>query len=158
MRKGRILFSLFLIALGGFAAYSAREWTFKAALFPLTVSIPLMALAAAQLLSDLFGSAETAGGGAVDMEFAADVAPEVARQRTLGIFLWIAGFILLVSLVGFPIAVPVFMLSYLSIQSRAGLAQTVILTACAWGFFYGLFQRLLHLPFEEGWIQTLLGI
>jgi hypothetical protein len=35
---------------------------------------------------------------------------------------------------------------------------SVTLTAVAWLFFYGLFQRTLHLPFEDGLIQTWLGM
>ena len=158
MRRGRALFSLFLVAVGVFAALSAIHWKFKAALFPLTVSIPLVVLAVVQLFFEIFGKGETAGGTAVDMEFAADVSPDVARQRVRGIFLWIGGFILMVLLVGFPVAVPVFMFLYLSLQSRVGWRLSVILTAGAWAFFYGLFQWLLNLPFEEGLIQTWLGL
>ncbi|MBI4487588.1 MAG: hypothetical protein HY694_00760, partial [Deltaproteobacteria bacterium] len=68
MRKGRVFFSLFLIVVGAFAVHSALRWSFKAALFPLSVGIPLIVLAAAQLLLDLFGKAESARGPAVDLE------------------------------------------------------------------------------------------
>jgi hypothetical protein len=158
MLKGRVLFGLLLIGVGGYAAFSARHWTFKAALFPLTVSIPLIVLAAVQVILDLLGKGETASGAAVDMEFSADVTPEQARRRAIGIFLWAAGFILLVFFVGFPVAVPLFMFSYLSFQSRVGWLLSVTLTAAAWLFFYGLFERLLNLPFEQGLIQAWLGM
>lgn len=158
MRKGRILFGLFLIAVAAYAAYSASGWTFKAKLFPLSVSLPLIVLAAAQILLDLFGKTETASGPAVELEFAADVPSDVVRRRVLGIFLWITGFILLVLLVGFPVAVPLFIFFYLSMQGRIGWPLSLTLTAVAWAFFYGLFQWLLHLPFEDGLIQTWLGL
>lgn len=158
MRKGRILFSLLVIALGAFAVYKAYGWTFKAKLFPLSVAIPLIALAFTQLLLDLFGKAESASGPAVELDFAADVPHDVARGRVIGIFLWIAGFIVLVLLVGFPVAVPLFIFSYLSAQSRVGWKLAVSLTAIAWALFYGLFQWLLHLPFEAGLIQSWLGL
>jgi len=156
--KGRLLFSLFLIAVGAYAVLSAYRWTFKAALYPLSVGIPLIILVLAQLILDLFGRTEVARGPAVELEFAADVAPDVARRRVIAIFSWIAGFILFVFLAGFPVAVPLFIFSYLSLQSRVGWWPSVTLTAAAWGFFYGLFQRLLHLSFEAGLIQTWLGI
>ena len=79
----------------------------------------------------------------MEAEFANDVAPEVARRRVIETFSWIAGFIVLVFLVGFPVAVPLFMISYLAVQSRIGWLQSMSLTAAAWGFFYFLFQRLL---------------
>jgi hypothetical protein len=50
------------------------------------------------------------------------------------------------------------MFSYLSMQSKVGWRLSVILTFAAWLFFYGLFQRLLHLPFADGLIQTWLGL
>lgn len=158
MRKGRILFGLFLIVVGAYAVHSALGWSFKTALFPLSVSIPLIILAAAQLLLDLFGKAETASGPAIDLELAADVPPDVARRRVIGMFFWVAGFILLVFLLGFPIAVPLFILCYLRLQSHESWWLSLSLTAFAWGFFYGIFERLIHLRFEDGLLQTWLGL
>ena len=158
MRKGRILFSLFLIAVAAYAVRSAWAWTFKAGLFPLAVSIPLIVLTATQLLLDLFGKAETAKGPSVDLEFGADVPLEIARRRVTNVLLWIGGFILLVFLLGFPVAVPVFMLSYLGLQSRAGWWQSIGITLAAWGFFYIVFQRVIRMQFETGLLQTWLGL
>ena len=158
MRKGRILFCIFLIGVAAYAIRAASGWTFKAQLFPLTVGIPLLILVAVQLVMEILGKAETTAGPAVDLEFSADVPAEVARRRVIGAFLWVAGFILLVYLLGFPLAVPIFMLAYLSTQSQVGLPLSLALTAVTWLFFYGLFQRLIHLPFEDGLIQTLLGL
>jgi hypothetical protein len=147
-----------LIAVAAYAVWAAFGWTFKAKLFPLTVSIPLMVLAVIQLVTEIFGKADSREGQVMDIEFASDVVPELARRRAIGAFLWVGGFILLVYLLGFPWAVPIFIFSYLSRQSRVGLPLSAALTAVTWLFFYGLFQRLLHLPFEDGVIQTLLGM
>jgi hypothetical protein len=158
MRKGQVLFSVFLIAVGAYALYSALGWSFKAKLFPISVSVPLIALAAAQLLWDLLGKAEAPGGQTYDMEFSASVAPALARRRAAGIFLWIAAFIVLVYLLSFPLAVPLFLFSYLFFQTGAGLFRSLGLTAVTWGLFHLVFQRLIHLPFEPGLIQLWLGI
>jgi hypothetical protein len=93
----------------------------------------------------------------VEADFTNDVPPELARRRVITTFAWIAGFIALVFLIGFPIAVPLFVLAYLALQSRVALLQSIILTAATWGFFYYVFQRLLNLQFEAGIIQTWLG-
>jgi hypothetical protein len=158
MRKGRILFSLFLIAIGLYAVRSAMGWTFKAALFPLAVSIPFVIIVAIQLAYEGFGGGETAAGPAVDVEFTADVPSDVARRRAIVTFLWIGGFVLLVYLVGFPLGVPIFVFSYLGLQGRVGWPVAVALTLAAWLFFYGVFQQTLRLRFEEGLIQTWLGV
>jgi putative tricarboxylic transport membrane protein len=156
--KGNLLFSLFLLAIAGYAVFSASHWSFKAGFFPLVVAIPLIILTVVHLVLEFFGGSEKASGPAVDAEFAKDVAPEVARRRVVEIFSWIAGFIVLVFLVGFPVAVPLFMISYLTMQSRIGWLQSMTLTAGAWGFFYFLFQRLLNLQFEAGVIQGWMGL
>ena len=158
MRKGRILSCLFLIAVAAYAIHAALRWTFKTALFPLSVSIPLLVLAAAQLLLEIYGKAETARGPAVDLELAADVPPDVARRRVMGVLYWIGGFILMVFLFGFPVAVPLFMFFYLRLQGRESWPWSLGLTAGAWGFFYFVFQRLIHMQFEDGLLQSWLGL
>jgi Tripartite tricarboxylate transporter TctB family len=156
-KKGNFFFSIFLILVAGYAALSASYWSFKTGFFPLAVSIPLLVLVILNLVLEFVGGAEKASGPAVEAEFTTDVAPEVARRRVIETFSWIAGFILLVFLLGFPVAVPLFLFSYLAIQSRVGWLLSIILTATTWGFFYFLFQRLLNLQFEAGVIQTWLG-
>jgi len=152
------VFSLFLAAVAAYAVVSASAWPVKAALFPMVMGIPLLVLALVQLILDLRGKTGPAEGPAMDLALSADVAPEIARRRTIAIFAWMAAFIVLVLLIGFPLAVPLFMFSYLMLQSAAGWWRSLALTAVAWGFFYGLFERLLRLPFGAGMIQTWLGL
>ena len=140
MHKGRVFFSLVLIGVGIYAAHSAMGWKFKAALFPLAVSIPLVILVAIQLVLEIFGKGKTNESPAMDLEFGADVPQDVARRRAVGAFIWVAGFILAVYLVGFPLAVPIFMFCYLSFQGRVRLQLSVTLTAVAWLFFLWSFS------------------
>ena len=157
MSKGRLLFCIFLIAVAAYAIQSALRWPFKAALFPLTVSVPLLILASVQLLQLLFGKAETNEGAAVDLDFSIDVPPAVARRRVIVTFSWIAGFIAAVYLVGFPLTVPLFMLFYLRYQSDVGWLQAAGLAAITSLIFYALFQWLVHIQFEAGLIQGWFG-
>ena len=156
--SARAFFSFFLAAVAAFAVLSASSWPFKAALFPLAMGIPLVVLALVQLILDLRGKAEAADGPAMDLAPSADVALGLARRRTIAIFAWMAAFIVVVLLVGFPMAVPLFMFSYLMLHSSAGWWRSLALTALAWGFFHGLFERLLRFPFGAGLIQTWLGL
>ena len=135
------LFSFALAALAAYAVYTALGWPPKAALFPLTMGIPLLALCLAQTLVELRDPSPPAEGDS-----------GTSRGRTLAIFAWMAAFIVLVLLCGFPIAVPLFVFSYLVLQSRAGWGLSTALTAAAWGFFHLVFERLLHFPFEAGLI------
>jgi hypothetical protein len=158
MPKGRVIFCISLIAVAAYAIYAASGWTFKTGFFPLAVSIPLLVIATIQLLQEIFGREEARQGAAVDLDFSSDVPPEVARRRALATFAWIAGFILSVYLIGFPLTVPLFMFSYLRFQSAVRWARALTLTAVTWGFFHALFERLVHIQFEAGAIQTWLGM
>jgi hypothetical protein len=158
MRKGRILFSVFLITVAASAIYLALEWPFKAKLFPLSVSIPLLLLASIQLLQLLLGKEEPADSAAVDLEFASDMPPEIVRRRVIAGFSWITGFIFCVYLIGFPATVPLFIFVYLKFESGVSWFYTCLSTALTWAIFYGLFEKLVHLQFEEGALQGWLGL
>jgi hypothetical protein len=158
MRKGGILFCVFLITVAVYAIFASIGWSFKAKLFPLSISIPLLMLATVQLLLILFGREETNEGGAMDVEFSTDVEPEIVRRRVFGIFGWIIAFIALVYLLGFPVTVPLFIFLYLKFQSEVTWLWAIVVTGITWGGFYMLFQSLVHIQFETGAIQTWLGL
>jgi hypothetical protein len=156
--KGHVVFSVFLLVVGGYVVYSASRWTFKTGFFPMAIAVPLIILALTHLLMEFFGPPEKTGGPAVEAEFSNETPPDVARRREFAVFSWIAGFIALVFLVGFPVAVPFFILFFLKLQSGVGWWQSVGLTAVAWGFFHVLFERIVRLQFEAGLFQTWLGL
>jgi len=155
---GNVVFSLFLMALAGYVIYTASHWSFKTGFFPLAAAIPLMILAALHLALQLFGPAEAAGERAAEAEFSNELPPEMLRRRALATFLWIAGFVLLVYLLSFPIAVPLFIFLYLKFQSAVNWLGSAALTAITWIFYHALFERLINLRFEPGWVQTTLGL
>jgi hypothetical protein len=138
--SGAALFSLGLAAVAAYAVYYALRWPPKAALFPLTMGIPLLVLAVAQTLVELRDPPAQAG-------------PAAAGRRSLALFAWMGAFIAFVLFAGFPIAVPLFVFLYLVMQSREGWVLSIALAAAAWGAFHLLFVRLLHFPFEAGLIR-----
>jgi Tripartite tricarboxylate transporter TctB family len=156
--KGHLYFGTFVVVVAGYAIFAASRWSFKTGLFPLAVAIPLLILTLLHLYLESFGAPESSRGPAVDAEFSKEVAPEVARRRVVSIFSWMAGFILAVYLVGFPVSVLLFVFFYLKIQSQVGWVQTILLTATTWAIFYGLFQRLVRIQFEAGVVQSWLGM
>jgi heme/copper-type cytochrome/quinol oxidase subunit 2 len=124
--------------VAAYAVYAALRWPPKAALFPLTMGIPLLVLALAQTL--------------IELRDPPAPVPAAARRRIFVVFAWMGTFILLVLLAGFPIAVPIFVFSYLVMESRERWGLSIALAAAAWGVFHLLFERLLHFPFETGLI------
>ena len=137
--NGGAVFSLGLAVAAAYAVYAALRWPPKAALFPLTMGIPLLVLALAQTL--------------IELRDPRAPAPAAARRRSFVVFAWMGTFIVLVLLAGFPVAVPLFVLSYLVMESRERWGLAIALAAAAWGVFHLLFERLLHFPFEAGLIR-----
>lgn len=137
--SGAVLFSAGLAVVAAYAVYAALRWPPKAALFPLVMGIPLLALAVAQVILELRAAA-------------APTEPPGAGRRVLAVFAWMVGFIALVLFGGFAAAVPIFVFLYLRLDSREGWLLSGVLAAAAWGFFHLVFQRLLHFPFEAGLI------
>jgi hypothetical protein len=157
-QTGHIVFTVFLVAVAGYVIHAASSWSFKTGFFPMAVAVPLMVLALLHLALQLFGAPEAAAERAAESEFSNEVPAEVVRRRAVATFSWIAGFILCVYLVSFPLAVPLFVFLYLKLQSEVSWLRSLGLTLITWGFYHALFERLINLRFEPGWVQTALGL
>ncbi|MBI4489723.1 MAG: tripartite tricarboxylate transporter TctB family protein [Deltaproteobacteria bacterium] len=153
----RFFLALSTVLLAGYALYVSMHWPFRTALFPRVIGIPLLLLAFVEMILSLLGIEKEREGHAVDFELATDVDPVIARKRTLAILGWTIGFLALIVAIGFPIAVPLFVFLYLKLVGKERWVLTLILTVVSWLFMEGLFNRLLHIPFPEGWIFSLLG-
>jgi len=138
-----------------YALYASSHWSLRPALFPRVIGIPLLFLALTEMLLSVRGTEKQREGHAVDFQLTTDVDPAVARKRTTSILAWILGFLVLIVLVGFPLAVPLFVFLYLKLVGKEGWVLTLSLTLVSWLTMEGLFNRLLHLPFPEGWIFAL---
>jgi len=149
--RSSLALSLAVMVASGAGTIAALDWPLKAKLFPMVIGIPLFCLAAAEVAWILLSKApeEKAAEG--------EVPPLVARRRSLLGVGWILGLLASVVLLGFPIAVPLFVFLYLKLQGREGWIFSAVFTAAVWGAFYGLFDSLLHLPFPTGWLVAWLG-
>jgi len=157
--KPDLIFTLLLLAFFAFFIWEAREWRLQARLYPWAIGIPMVGLAIIYLVVELFGTEKpkAQGNAPVDFQFTQEMDSRVARLRTLNIFSWILGFFAGVWLVGFSITVPLLVFLYLKVQSREPWLISIALTGAAWLLFWGLFDRLLHLPFPEGQLFVWLG-
>jgi putative tricarboxylic transport membrane protein len=140
--------------------YMAQEWRLQARLYPWAIGVPMLILAIVQVILDLkgFKTKESSSATPMDFQFTKDVDPTTARKRAIIMFAWLIGFFLLIWLVGFAIGIAVMMFTYLKFQGRESWKLSILLTVIAWLCFWGLFVRLLHLPFPEGLVLTWLGI
>ena len=153
-KKASLALSVLIMLVSGYGVIAATAWPWKAALFPLVIGIPLFCLAAAEALWTLLGAPPAEGGEAKDFQLS--IGKDTVR-RTLTAVGWILAFFAAIVLLGFPIAVPLFVFLYLKLQGREGWILSAVMTAAIWGVFYGLFDLLLHLPFPAGWLLAWSG-
>jgi hypothetical protein len=154
--KASLALALGIMAISGYGVIAAWSWPWKAALFPLVIGIPVFCLAAAEVLWVLLGTTEH--GGVKDFQMSHDLPGNEVLKRTGLAGGWIIGFFAAIVLLGFPLAVPLFVFLYLKLQGKEGWLLSAVFTAAVWLFFYGLFDRLLHLPFLDGWLLTWFGL
>lgn len=157
--KASLGLAIGIIFVSGFAIFSAWAWPWKAALFPLAIGIPLFVLATAEVLWSLARkSAQGDADSARDFQLSTHLSEKEALRRTALAIAWILGFFAAVVLVGFSIAVPLLVFLYMRVQGRERWVFSIVFALVVWACFYGLFDRLLHLPFPDGWIWTWLGL
>jgi hypothetical protein len=154
-KNASLALALGLIAISGYAVVAAWAWPTKAALFPLVIGIPLLLLSAAEAAWVLLGKTEK--GEVQDFQMSQDLPQREIARRSATAAAWIVGFFAAILLLGFPIAVPLFVFLYLKLQGKEGWMLSIVFTAAVWGFFYGLFDQVLHLPFPQGWLFEWLG-
>ena len=135
------------------------NWPFRTALFPVIIGSAVFVMATTETLLCFFGKeVSPVNNLSVDSELIGITDQALASKRTFQAFTWIIGFVALVIFFGFNIAIPLFVLLFLKLQGKEGWCISLILTGLAWGFFFGLFIRILHTPFPEGWLFSVLNI
>ncbi len=68
------------------------------------------------------------------------------------IYAMIAGFLALVFVAGFYVAIPVFLFLFLRLVSGVSTVKALVFAACAYGFTWGVFSYFLHLEVFTGYL------
>jgi putative tricarboxylic transport membrane protein len=139
--------------------YQATGWPFRTAVFPLAIGAALLALTVLKLVTlgvRAFQPAATrlpttdapvAASGVEDLPEIFATATRVEWVSAIG---WMAGFFILLWLVGALIAVPLFALVYLLTVARPSPLLAGGYAFLCWLFIYGLFDRALRVPLPRG--------
>jgi hypothetical protein len=150
------LFTVTIIVLLGLALWQSRNFGYRAGLFPWVIGTPTLLLALGQLGRDFYGKKKKAGDSlAESVETHIEVEPAVERQRTVSIICWTVGFFLAIWLLGFSYAVPLMIFLYLKFAGKEGWPMTIAVTFFSWLFYWSLFEKLLNVPFPDGYLLTL---
>jgi TctA family transporter len=158
----RPLFALFFVALFGYVLretfYEIRPLEERAALFPMVLGFPCLALALAAFGQELLHTFRRSTDATDPPEAPSSLEPAIVRGRALSIVAWTLGFFLAIWLLGFVIAVPVASFLYFQFAGGEKWSVSVPLSLVAGAIFYGLFDYLLHLPFPEGTLLAWLNL
>jgi len=60
-------------------------------------------------------------------------------------------------LLGFSYAVPLTIFLYLKLAGRENWTTTIAVTFFSWLFYWGLFEKMLNVPFPQGLLITLVA-
>ena len=160
-RMANGVFALCFVAL---FAYVLRECFFgfgadeeRAALFPLIIGLPAFAISLVVFGKEITTRSRVVAHGEEGVEEVEEIPPAETRRRTLAISAWVVGFFLSIWLIGFVWSSLAATFLYLKFGARERWLISLVLTAVAYVFFAGIFDRMLHLPFPPGVLFVWLG-
>ena len=143
------VFCFFIVVLLALALWQSRHFDFRTGLFPWAIGLPLLLLTIIQLIMDFLGKGDRKSGDH-SVETGSDLPAEVVNRRTAGILGWILAYFVGIWLLGFSFGVPLCTFIQLKIFGREKWPQGLIYTASVWVLIYGIFDRVLHVPFPTG--------
>lgn len=156
--KTALALGVIIMIASGYAIIAAWSWPWKASLFPLAIGIPVFFFATLEVTLGFLGKSAERGDAVKDFQLSSHLPEKETLRRTLIGIGWILGFFAAVVLIGFPIAVPLFVFLYMRFQGEEGWVFSAVFAAIIWGAFHGLFNYVLHLPFPDGWLLAWLGL
>jgi hypothetical protein len=145
-----LLFTLFIGVVMAAALWFARDWPIRASIGVLVLGSIGVVLAIWQLALD----AKKSAASVQRSQFEMPLAESESKWGNVEIWSWIVGFYILIVTIGFPIAVPLFVIAYSKFYG-ASWRLAIALSAIAWSFVYGVFEKILHVPWPTPLIQML---
>ena len=148
----RMLFTLAILILSGYAVVTSSAWPLTMSLFPWIVGVPVFCLSLIQLGMELYRSRSPGGlqkEDTGDLQVDLSLSSRVVALRAGRFFGWLLGFFFCVWVFGFFVAVPLYTFLYLKCEAREGWILSVALTVATFVFFAGLFDQILHLAWAE---------
>jgi hypothetical protein len=150
----RILFTSFVGVLMVAALLVAKDWPIRASIIIFLLGGVGVILALIQLRND-FRALRAKETKVARPTLEVQAIEHQGRWGSLEIWAWLWGLFFAIHLVGMPIALPLFVFLYVKLYG-GGWATSLLLTASAWGFLYGVFEQILHVPWPKPWLAFLL--
>lgn len=150
-RRWQVLMTVFLMVLTGIVFYDAMQQKYLALIFPAGVSVLTFVLLSIVLLQQMFGS--PASGALHDND--QSIAPGV--RGLLHYLLWIAGMLAGIYIVGFPIAMCLFILVFTTVKAGANHLRNMALALGLLALISGL-TEVLTLRYPPSLLQSVVEL
>lgn len=151
------IFTVFVVAVILGALITARAWPLRASILVLVLGWMGLILGAIQLYMEVrpAASAKIVHSG-MDLETDEGEKSAEATWRTIAIWAWICGLTLGIWFLGFTVAVTLFVFAY-AVTHGSRWHVALVLAAVSYGLMWGLFGKLMHVPWPEPFLMELLG-
>jgi Tripartite tricarboxylate transporter TctB family len=151
MQLEGLLFTLFIGAVMAGALWVASSWPLRASIGIVVLGSLGVLLAVWQLVLE---SRNKEDGAQDRSSLETPITEAENKWGNVEIWSWIVGFYLLIVAIGFMLAVPLFVLAYSKFYG-ARWPIAIGLSTVAWGFVYGVFEKILHVPWPTPLLQSL---
>ncbi|MCB1743520.1 MAG: tripartite tricarboxylate transporter permease [Gammaproteobacteria bacterium] len=146
-RGGQILFTTLLVVFAATVLVDGIDKKFLARVFPLAISVPTLAA----LLFIAFRQLRTSGPATVFHDLDHD--PQATNHSNIHYLLWIIGMLGATWLIGFPLALTVFILVFTVVKAGGPLWRNALLALGTFGFL-GVMAYFLVLKYPDGLLQN----
>jgi hypothetical protein len=155
--SGRNLFTLFILLVFVGALVTASEWPLRASIIVLVLGVCGAGLALAQLIVDLRKprTEKDTPRPTYETPSIETEDPMLGARATWETWAWLVGLVVMVPIVGLPVALTAFVLLYCRAHG-GGWPISLLLTALVAGFIYGVYVQIMHVYWPSSWLGGLL--
>jgi TctA family transporter len=161
------LFPAALLCLFVVMLVASTSWPFEAKIIPTIVGVVAIIACSLSLANDIFSKQYAEGAGlddkakaAVSQKIHMDIASKTGHLpggtillRGFVFFGWMVAFLCSMATIGLIPTVPVFVIAYMRLEGPEKWRHAIVMAAIMTTLIYGVFDRLLSLP----WPPTLIG-
>jgi putative tricarboxylic transport membrane protein len=147
------IFTSFIGLVMAAALFVATDWPIRASIIILLLGAVGIFLAVTQLAADLRA---LRGGGpkTIQPTFEVQAIEHQGRWGSLEIWAWLWGLFFAIHLIGFPIALPLFVFLYVKVYGGSWWT-TILLSAGTWIVIYTIYDYVLSVPWPRPWLAGL---
>ncbi|GEM_PF-2513274 len=143
----RSFLTLVIVVALGIGIATSLTWPLRANILVLTIGGACWVTAVVQLILEMRPGHKSESSG-MDIDLTEDQQLEKAPMRALDISLWLVGLVAGIWLFGLYLAVSAWSFLY-AFRHGSRWWMAAIIAAICWGFMYGLFDQVVHMPFPE---------